>query len=873
MFRAKTLIVLLACLTTLAAGKTSQITAKRLFIGGLFPIEKNDQWFLPYADVICQMAVVHVNANPSLLPGFELVLRVNDTKCDLGQAMYQMVNQINDRQGNIVALLGAGCSSVTQPLASTSYHWNLLQMTFLSSSPSLLEAKMYPNLFQLLATENALNPARVALLNHLEWKKAIILYEPVDLFTYNAKDLMTRLKNASIEVAAMDIVGEDASFNTKATMRRLKNTKVRIIFGLFYEKLARRVVCMAHKAGFSSSEYTWIFPGWFTSSTWYMTSDDCTPAEMVEAVRGHFTVDVSGVDRYGMRNVPTLVGKTGAEVQKEFKMKTNSSLNNYLAYGYDAVLATAKMLDEAATSLSATGQLERLERFSYNDSGLPKLFKSILSNSSFSFPGLMGNVSFPLRKADKDHRSIGRPGMIDVRYNVDDNSSLVAVYAHIGNVYDEIEPIIWADGEKPLDSPMIEMMFFSMRLFYVAVSFAALGLVFALGLLYFNIAYRNTRLIKLSSPRLNNLMLLGGIMEYFSIVFLGFNGQFFEFNSLSIISCHLHTVLLYGGFVLAFGSMFAKTWRVNKIIKWSAVKARPVSVSSLSDLSLFGMVGVFLLVDIIVFTLAFTISPISKGVDIIATKPNVEFQWHHCVCADEHVWVYVINGYHGLLLVLGGYLAFETRKVNIPDLNDSRLIGISIYMVAVFFVALFGFSFITDPSVVYILTVGAIFLVSTSVLCIVFVPKICKLRSQKVCHSDKRSADGSADTITSVTDHVIARKSDLNSMERRNKSQKDIIVMLLQERHLSDLTVTRVSAALGLPPPSSRPTSENEPSSATNPLTSFQESEAPISENSVSRTRDTTKTEGLSAVHVHPLELSPNTDDKLSLSAMPGILV
>eukprot|EP00118_Oscarella_pearsei_P015756 m.144590 g.144590 ORF g.144590 m.144590 type:complete len:110 (+) comp38404_c0_seq7:2081-2410(+) len=80
MFRAKTLIVLLACLTTLAAGKTSQITAKRLFIGGLFPIEKNDQWFLPYADVICQMAVVHVNANPSLLPGFELVLRVNDTK-------------------------------------------------------------------------------------------------------------------------------------------------------------------------------------------------------------------------------------------------------------------------------------------------------------------------------------------------------------------------------------------------------------------------------------------------------------------------------------------------------------------------------------------------------------------------------------------------------------------------------------------------------------------------------------------------------------------------------------------------------------------------------------------------------------------------
>ena len=57
-------------------------------------------------------------------------------------------------------------------------------MTFLSSSPTLTNKESHPNLFQLIATENSLNPARVALMKHYGWTKAIVIYEAEEIFAY-----------------------------------------------------------------------------------------------------------------------------------------------------------------------------------------------------------------------------------------------------------------------------------------------------------------------------------------------------------------------------------------------------------------------------------------------------------------------------------------------------------------------------------------------------------------------------------------------------------------------------------------------------------------------------------------------------------------
>lgn len=51
------------------------------------------------------------------------------------------------------------------------------------------------------------------------------------------------------------------------------------------------------------------------------------------------------------------------------------------------------------------------------------------------------------------------------------------------------------------------------------------------------------------------------------------------------------------------------------------------------------------------------------------------------VCQSVHTksWLSVLYAYKGLLLVVGVYMAWETRHVKISALNDSQYIGFSVY--------------------------------------------------------------------------------------------------------------------------------------------------------------------------------------------------
>ena len=52
-----------------------------------------------------------------------------------------------------------------------------------------------------------------------------------------------------------------------------------------------------------------------------------------------------------------------------------------------------------------------------------------------------------------------------------------------------------------------------------------------------------------------------------------------------------------------------------------------------------------------------------------------------CDCAHYATWLGCLHAYKGLLLVMGLFLAWETRNVSFPALNDSKEIGISVYNV------------------------------------------------------------------------------------------------------------------------------------------------------------------------------------------------
>ena len=48
---------------------------------------------------------------------------------------------------------------------------------------------------------------------------------------------------------------------------------------------------------------------------------------------------------------------------------------------------------------------------------------------------------------------------------------------------------------------------------------------------------------------------------------------------------------------------------------------------------------------------------------------------YHCTTNKPFVWLLLVYGFKGILLIFGLFLAWETRKVKIATLNDSRYIG------------------------------------------------------------------------------------------------------------------------------------------------------------------------------------------------------
>ncbi len=81
--------------------------------------------------------------------------------------------------------------------------------------------------------------------------------------------------------------------------------------------------------------------------------------------------------------------------------------------------------------------------------------------------------------------------------------------------------------------------------------------------------------------------------------------------------------------------------------------------------------------------------------------------------------------YKGLPLLIGLFLAFETRNVKIRQLNDSKIIGMSVYCVAIlsFAAAIIGY-LIQTPDVFYGVIGILIIVCNTTVLCLLLIPKV-----------------------------------------------------------------------------------------------------------------------------------------------------
>ncbi|XP_022083810.1 gamma-aminobutyric acid type B receptor subunit 2-like [Acanthaster planci] len=333
-----------------------------------------------------------------------------------------------------------------------------------------------------------------------------------------------------------------------------------------------------------------------------------------------------------------------------------------------------------------------------------------------------------------------RMGDLLIEQNIEGMEDIVGVY---NSIQDEITWNIpteqlwyYSGGEPPFDSDItktIELLQSIPNGILATVSvLAALGSALAITFLVFNIWKRNERQIKMSSPKVNNIIVIGILLAYLGVVLLGIDKSTVDAESFLCI-CRVRSWIIPMAFTLAFGGMFTKMWRVYSIVIANKTKRKVIK-----DHYLFGIIAMLLLVDFAILVPWQIIDPIRIKEDrlpIVQTKEDLE---HHtkrvelyviCASANNTLWTLVVIVYKAFVLVFGAFLAWSTRNVKVSGLNDSHYVGLSIYNTVICCVVAVALSFLntSSPAMTFALVSGFMLLCITVSLCMLFFPKVIAL--------------------------------------------------------------------------------------------------------------------------------------------------
>ncbi|KAH9366443.1 hypothetical protein HPB48_000143 [Haemaphysalis longicornis] len=233
---------------------------------------------------------------------------------------------------------------------------------------------------------------------------------------------------------------------------------------------------------------------------------------------------------------------TPTEYEAEYNLMRTNEYSRFHGYAYDGIWALALSIHAVIVRLRANDT--RISEFDYRKRSWGRLFNEALNDTNFI--GVTGPVRFfrNERKGQillKQFQTNDR--CVDV-FVAENQEVKIGEYDCLTETLDLNKglPIIWRGGRDP---PMDRTLIVIQRTRVNLTIYASLY-------------------IKMSSPYLNNLIIVGCILTYTSVILLGMDSGFTSVANFPYI-CAARAWVLMSGFTLAFGAMFSKTWRVHAI--------------------------------------------------------------------------------------------------------------------------------------------------------------------------------------------------------------------------------------------------------------------------------------------------------------------
>lgn len=235
-----------------------------------------------------KLALDHVNEHSDILSNYRLHMFWNDTSCNTSVGVKSFFDMMHQKPNKLM-LFGAACTHVTDPIAKTSKHWHLMQLSYADTHP-MFTKEAFPNFFRIVPSENAFNAPRLALMNHFNWTQVGTIYQNEPRYSLAHNKMVAEMDSYNYTVL------ETQSFvaDVEEPLKKLREKDVRIILGNFNETWARRVFCEAYKLEMYGRSYQWLIMGVYSNEWWLHGEDetDCTADQLVRALEATIMTDL-----------------------------------------------------------------------------------------------------------------------------------------------------------------------------------------------------------------------------------------------------------------------------------------------------------------------------------------------------------------------------------------------------------------------------------------------------------------------------------------------------------------------------------------------------------------------------------------------------
>lgn len=690
-----------------------------------------NQWY-----AAAELAILAVNADPTLLPNHTLVSELADAGDSDGSAFYACVELARsgaaflvgdaDSRGHVPAYVSSveGVNYIDKKLSSVVYNAPEFAYTHRLRSTTQVEAR------------DTLRTCQ-----YFGWSRIGILVDTSEDTTEQAVALRQLAGDFGIEVAETVQITFDPTLGRTEDlgdltiffdrMRSSRETRV-WVFLVSVDYSARTLLQMSKQGPSEGFQYVIPGTGFPDIIEVFGLFDELRDFDIVFRrgdlilISAEYSQEPGPVDAWGARLRTHMALNTSYEAE-------NVIVDPYLTRRmYDAVIVGAVSLHNlwevktwcaAAANATAHDNCTALAAEGDDDVSLRRLLRTTVVSSR-------GNLGYPIAFHPVTGERVTSSAMLQMTNGYIPADLLL--FNADGTTTDLRSDRFWPEGsdgpiaDRPAFVPDVAVV--SDGALAVVIALCGLGVVVCLACAALTLRFFSEPIIRMSSPRMNLMSIVGGVALLCAPM-----GHASGELTPGLCAGELWTTTL--GFTVLFGPLFAKLWRVQSVFNQKQLRTTVIRDSQLASI-----VAAMLAVDLVILASWQAASPMRVRRDVgepYATADPAVYRFtidESCESSGSAAFSPVMLVWKTSLLLWGSVIAVRTRNVQLRAINDSKYVGLAVYTTTVTSVIIVPTMLIMGAGdgqrdATYVLGGMASFIAVTSAVSLISVPKFWALFS------------------------------------------------------------------------------------------------------------------------------------------------